>query len=156
MKFRVQSAKLHSLKKILKSQTGKKTTSDRNYTCWANRGGLLTTALGPARWCGPRGRWRGAGSSRGGEGRSRGRRWAWRGQRLRRGAALASEEQKQQPQVQATDGGTWREGRAATRRRGLSAGRERRWGGGAPFPATAEGGGRRLLLPVQHKSEREM
>ena len=85
-----------------------------------------------------------------------GRRWAWRGQRLRRGAALASEEQKQQPQVQATDGGTWREGRAATRRRGLSAGRERRWGGGAPFPATAEGGGRRLLLPVQHKSEREM
>ena len=51
-----------------------------------------------------------------------GRRWAWHGQRLRRGAALASEEQKQQPQVQATDGGTWREGRAATRRRGLARG----------------------------------
>lgn len=51
-----------------------------------------------------------------------GRRWAWRGQRLRRGTALASEEQKQQPQVQATDGGTWREGRAATRRRGLARG----------------------------------
>ena len=134
----------------------KKTIRAASTLAGPTEGELLTTALGPARWCGPRGRWHGAGSSRGGEGRSRGRHWAWRGQRLRRGAALASEEQKQQPQVQATDGGTWREGRAATRRRGLSAGRERRWGGGAPFPATAEGGGRRLLLPVQHKSEREM